>query len=266
VDLGRPARGRDVTRTQRQIEEIRQGDWCVQVRDPAGLPRAGVPVWVEQETHAFTFGCVAPDLGGASESDRQRCAARLKEVFNRVVPADRPPDSGAIFVCVPDGIHLGRFRQHLDWVAAAGRPLEVYVRGGSVGLSPEVDDSRERVAAERVASLYALCFAHRAVRAIVWNGFWDGEARAVGGGLLRTDFAPRPAFRFLHKLIGNVWHSRASGVTDPDGRFEFRGFFGDYRVATRAGDEAATTAVVSCRDNGGALILLPVPAEPGRGG
>jgi hypothetical protein len=62
--------------------------------------------------------------------------------------------------------------------------------------------------------------------------------------LLRRDLAPRQAFHYLHKLIGTVWHSRASGQTDAEGLFQFRGFFGDYRAAARLGEEAATTALI----------------------
>jgi hypothetical protein len=229
-----------VTRTQRQIEEHRQGPACIDVRDAADRPCPGVAVWVEQETHAFTFGCVAPDAAPAS--DPSRCAARLHEVFNRLVPADAPADPDVTRVDAPDGVHVGRFRVELDRLASAGRPLDVYVRGRAVGLA---DDASGRAAAERVVALYSVCFAHPAVRAIHWVGFWDGEAGVAGGGLLRLDFAPKPAFRYLQKLIDVVWHTRAAGETDRDGRFQFRGFFGDYRVAVHAG--AAATRVARLR-------------------
>jgi hypothetical protein len=235
-----------VTRTQRQIEEHRKGEACVQVCDRAGRVCAGVPVWAEQETHAFVFGCVAPELGALPEHDRQRCAARLDEVFNRLVPAARPPDPGVRRFEVPDGARLGRVRLELDRLANAGLPLEVHVRGRSVGLGAGADGAADRAAAERVAELYTLCFAQPAVRGIIWDGFWDGEERAAGGGLLRLDLAPRPAFHFLRKLIGTVWHTRAGGETDADGLFRFRGFFGDYRVAARVGEEA-TVGLFSCR-------------------
>jgi hypothetical protein len=247
-----------VTRTQRQIEEHRQSEACVQVCDPAGRPCAGVAVWVEQETHAFVFGCVVPALPALPGPDRQRYDARLHELFNRLVPARQPPDPGALRVDVPDAAHLGRLRWELDRLSSAGRPLDVHVRGRCVGLRPEGAGSSDRAAAERVAELYTLCFAHPGVRGVVWEGFWDGEDGVAGGGLLRHDLAPRPAFRFLHKLIGTVWHTRASGETGPDGRFRFRGFFGDYQVAARAG-QAATTALLSCRCGASASLLLKVP-------
>jgi hypothetical protein len=240
-----------VTRTQRQIEEHRTGDGCIEVRDAAGRPCAGVPVWVEQETHAFEFGCVAPNLDAVSETDRKRCRDRLGEVFNRIVPAGSLTP-GATRLDVPNVVHLGQLGPELDRLAAGGERLEVWVRGECVGLGPDADD---RAAAERAAALYTLCFAHPEVRAIVWDGFWDGEEGSQGTGLLRRDFAPKPAFRYLLKLIGTVWHSRSNSVTDADGRFQFRGFFGDYRVAMRA-EPVATTALISFRDGVGAPVQL----------
>src|SRR5207249_1130586 len=120
----------------------------------------------------------------------------------------------------------------LDRLAATGRALEVHVEGAS---------GDEREAARYVADLYTLCFAEPRVRGIVWHGFWDGEP-GVRGGLLRQDFSPRPAYRYLEKLLHVVWHTRAEGLTDDAGHFRFRGFFGAYRVAVRVGEGGATVA------------------------
>jgi hypothetical protein len=247
-----------VTRTQRRIEANRQGEMCIEIRDPAGRPCAGVPVWVEQETHAFVFGCVAPELQALLEPDRQRCMNQLNQVFNRLTPAGQSPDPGVIPVRVPEGVELGRFQRHLDGVAAGGLPLEVYVWGRSVGPGPERGD-RERAVAERVAELYTLCFAQVAVRGLFWAPFWDGEAGAASSGLLRLDFAPKLAFRYLDKLIGTIWHTRANGETDTAGRWRFRGFFGEYRVVAQVG-EAATVALFAGHGGAGASpFILTIP-------
>jgi hypothetical protein len=239
-----------VTRTQRQIEGHRQGEACLHVIDAAGRPCAGIAVWAEQETHAFVFGCVQPELSGVAETDRRRCADRLAEMFHELRPADAAPDPGVTRIDVPDGVHVGQFSRELDRLASAGLPLEVYVSGRFAGIG----SLPERDAADRVAALYTICFAHPSVRAIIWSGFRDGESGVDGGGLLRTDFAPKPAFRFLHKLIASVWHSRAVGVTDADGRFRFRGFFGDYRVGVRTG-EVTTTEPLLHRRGAGPTVL-----------
>ena len=208
-------------------------------------------MWVEQESHAFLFGCVASDLNGLPEADRSRCLARLGEVFNH----REPPDLNSVRFDVPDRVHLGLLRLQLDRLAADGAPLDLHIRGQTVGMT----DRDERDAARRLTELYTLCFAHPAVRGIFWHGFWDGE-KGVEGGLLRRDFSPTPAFRLLQKLIDVVWHTRADGLTDADGRFRFRGFYGDYRVGVRVGEETKVSAF-SLRP-GAAATLAPIPAGP----
>ena len=103
-----------MTRIQQQIESHRQGEACIQVSDEAGLPLAGISVWAEQESHEFTFGCVEPDLRSLSADDRERCRARLAELFNRVVTPDCSIDAGTSRVSVPAAANLGQFRAELD--------------------------------------------------------------------------------------------------------------------------------------------------------
>jgi hypothetical protein len=242
-----------LTRTQRQIEEHRKGDAIIQVRDEAGSPCAGHSVWVEQENHEFLFGCVVPDLDGLPASDRTRYRARLEEVFNRLDSAE-----DARRVEVQDQVPLGRLRREFDRHAAAGLPLDVHVSGQTIGVA----DRGERASAHRLAELYTLCFAHPSVRGIFWHGFRDGDREADGGGLLRRDLSPKSAHRVLQKLIGVIWHSRAAGRTDAEGRFPFRGFWGTYRVAVRAGEEAATVTSVSLHRRAGAVAPFVISVGP----
>jgi hypothetical protein len=232
-----------LTRTERQIEEFRKGEACLQIWDACGRPCAGVPVSVEQENHEFLFGCVVPDLKSRFDVDQQRYRARLDEAFNCLIPSTGPgPCSSQILrVDVAERIPLGRFRLHLDRLADAGRPLHVHVWGRAVGMTGAGDCAAlpERDAGKRLADFYALCFAHPAVQGVIWNGFADGEMGATGGGLLRQDLAPKYAHKVLQKLVGSVWHTRASGLTDAGGLFRFRGFFGDYRMVADVGESRA---------------------------
>ncbi len=238
-----------MTRTQRQIEAHRLGDAVLQVRDEAGHPCIGRPVWVEQETHEFLFGCAVPDWGTLSPSEGTRYRARWEEVFNRP-----EPEGDALRVEVGERAPLSVLRGELDRRAAAGLPLDVHVGGQTVGMT----DRDERESARRVAELYTLCFAHPSVRGIFWHGFRDGEKDAADGGLLRRDLAPKPAHRVLRKLVGVVWHTRAAGASDAAGRFLFRGFFGTYRVVVMADGRAAKVASFSLRrqpDTAGPFLL-----------
>ena len=243
-----------MTRTQRGIDERRRGDAVAVVWD-GGRPCPGLSVWVEQESHAFPFGCVAPDLRDLSAPDQTHCRARLGEVFNRLIPPGRPPSGDAAQLDVPDRVHLGVLRVFLDKLSAADAPLDVHLRGQTIGMT----DTDERDAARRLADLYTLCFAHPAVGGLFWNGFRDGEP-GVEGGLVRRDLSPKPAFRLLQKLIGVVWHTRADGVTDAEGRFRFRGFFGDYRVGVKVGEETKVSTFTL--HSGSGSTPAPIPADP----
>lgn len=228
------------TRTQRHIEQFRQGTACFEVRDNADRQCAGVAVSVEQERHEFPFGCVMPDLKPGVDEKR---LGRLSEVFNCLGAAGVLSDSSERLL-VQERIPLGQLRHELDQFGAANRRLRIHVWGAAVGLSENtLSQLAEREAGKRAAELYTLCFAHPAVAGIHWNGCVDGDPDVRGGGLLRADLAPKYAYKVLRKLIGMVWHTRASGITDPDGRFRFRGFLGDYRVVVYA---ARPNAHVEC--------------------
>jgi hypothetical protein len=236
-----------VTRTQRQIEVHRKADAVVEVRDAAGRPRAGLSVWAEQETHEFLFGCIAPGPDVLPEPDRSRYRDGLGEMFNGLGPGEN-----ALRADVADRVHLGALLRQLDHIGQGGRALEVHVCGRTVGMA----DLSEQDAARRVADLYTLCFAHPSVRGIIWHGFRDGESDAEGGGLLRRDLSPKPAYRVLQKLIGVIWHTRAAGQTDAGGRFCFRGFCGAYRVAVMSGEQAAKVAVFTLHCQAGTSVVV----------
>jgi hypothetical protein len=230
-----------LTRTQRSIEKFRQGDACIQVQAAHGRAAAGLAVSVEQERHAFWFGCVVPDLDALTESQRQSYQARLDEIFNHLIPAQSAaactPDAARVEV--RDPIPLGALWRRLDDRACSGLPLEVHIHGRAAGMADVVAGFSEREIGSRVADIYTLCFAHPAVAGIVWNGFVDGVADAGDAGLLRRDLAPKYAHKVLQKLIQHHCHSRAWGHTDSDGLFRFRGFFGDYRIVVDVGGAAA---------------------------
>ena len=226
-----------MTRTQRHIEEYRKGTALIQVRDTSGCGLAGISVSVEQETHEFLFACVTGDLSAFSQHYRHRHKLRLREVFNRIYCARELPSSASdvAAVDVPERVHVGALRRTLDHYASGRRDLDVYISGRSVALpcrkeQPDLVAPTERDVAYRVVELYTLCFSHPAVRQIVWKGFSDREADTAEGGLLRRDLSPKHAHKFLRKLVGTTWHSRAIGQTDSRGMYRFRGFFGTYRV------------------------------------
>jgi len=100
----------------------------------------------------------------------------------------------------------------------------------------------EQIQAEYVKNFYTLLFSHPSVEAILWWNFSDFQAwKGAPAGLLREDMSPKPAYTALMDLIKNKWWTRAQRTTSYQGRCEFKGFFGKYRVTVTPKRGAAKT-------------------------
>ncbi len=86
----------------------------------------------------------------------------------------------------------------------------------------------EAAQADYAVKFYTVCFAHPSVVAVTWWDLCDERSWLKGGGLLRKDLGPKPAYDALRKLIHEVWKTRTEGKTDENGSFSFRGFHGAY--------------------------------------
>lgn len=107
------------------------------------------------------------------------------------------------------------------------------------------DAEDEEVQAEELRMLYSLWFAHKATDSIVYWNLVDGYSyvpgggkdtlgnpnageNIYGGGLLRFDLTPKPAFTMLQNLIHKEWHTELSLETGTSDRAKFKGFYGLY--------------------------------------
>jgi len=136
---------------------------------------------------------------------------------------------------------LSRAWQACETYARFGRPLhftETTVLSGKHGWMepapwPSTPEGEEQQA-EYVAQFYTLLFSHPAVEAITWWDLMDGEGAWMGApaGLVREDLSPKPAYERLLSLVKGEWWTKTEGVTDGEGVRRFRGFLGDYRIAT----------------------------------
>ena len=127
-----------------------------------------------------------------------------------------------------------RIGDSLDTLARVGVPIHIteftYPNDGrSIEEGPEGvwDEETQGRFYERC---YRAFFAHPAVEAITMWALWDGSSWRPGGGILRPDFSPKPAFEALDRLINREWRTQAELVTDAEGRASFRGFFGRYQA------------------------------------
>jgi endo-1,4-beta-xylanase len=92
----------------------------------------------------------------------------------------------------------------------------------------------EAAQADYAEKFYRVCFGHPAVVALTWWDLCDNGAWRKGGGLLRADLSPKPAYTALRKLICEEWRTRVAGKTDASGTFSLCGFYGRYAAKVQS--------------------------------
>jgi endo-1,4-beta-xylanase len=155
---------------------------------------------------------------------------------------------------------LDRVREILDQYATFGKGLHITEftptsSGQNITGSHRDGVWDEAAQAEYAAKFYRVCFAHPAVQAITWWDLCDQGAWLPGGGMLRADMSPKPVYEQLRRLIHEEWKTRATGVTDPEGRFAFRGFLGKYRLMIRTSDGEIEREVPLVRDGPPEIVV-----------
>ena len=149
-------------------------------------------------------------------------------------PLDRVQRILDTYATLGKAIHLTEFTPQ-----SAGKPMT----GGRQGTW---DEAAQAEYAER---FYRVCFGHPAVMAITWWDLCDAHSWLPGGGLLRKDLSPKPAYERLRRLIHQEWTTRAAGPTDRTGAFRFRGYHGTYRVTVEAAGKKTTAEGVLQKDD-----------------
>jgi GH35 family endo-1,4-beta-xylanase len=93
----------------------------------------------------------------------------------------------------------------------------------------------EDAQARYLDAAYTFLFAQPEVEGITWWCAVDGRlAYIAGGGLLRADLSPKPAYHALQQWIQRHTSS-GSTATDDEGKAVVRGFAGDYDVSVGTG-------------------------------
>jgi len=218
-----------------------------------------VPVWdvVNEPLHAKWFeerlgpGYVADALRWAREAapgamllvndfrgmmgDAPAYARRLAGIRNAGAPLDA---LGEQVHDPPFWYSANLIRETLDTLATVGVPVHLTeftypsdgreVVGGPAGAVWD-----EQTQGAFYEHCYRAFFAHPAVEAVTMWALWDGSSWKPGGGILRTDLSPKPAFEALDRLINHEWRTNVTLLTDPDGRASLRAFFGGYEAALR---------------------------------
>ncbi len=86
---------------------------------------------------------------------------------------------------------------------------------------------------------------------IMW-GFWDGQHWINNAPMFNRDWTLKPAGQQYIELVFNQWWTREEGITDELGRYQGRGFLGDYVISVT---HDGMTKTVSAKLNKTGLVL-----------
>jgi GH35 family endo-1,4-beta-xylanase len=93
----------------------------------------------------------------------------------------------------------------------------------------------EETQARYLDAAYTLLFARREIEGITWWCPVDGRLAYIpGGGLLREDLTPKPAYQALRQWVARHTTS-GTKQTDDQGRAVIRGYAGDYELTVGSG-------------------------------
>ena len=102
----------------------------------------------------------------------------------------------------------------------------------------------EKTQAEYAKKFYTICFANPNVDAITWWDLPEFSSWLKGGGLLHKDLTPKLVYDTLDELINYDWTTKASGITNNKGEYDFRGFEGKYIIKISDGKKSVEKRVL----------------------
>lgn len=118
----------------------------------------------------------------------------------------------------------------------------------------DVDTADEQLQADYTRDFLTMVFSHPAVVGFQMWGFWEGAHWRPQAAMYRRDWSEKPNGEAFRRLVHDEWRTRGEGLTDRDGRFTARAFYGRYEITVSRGS-ASRTADVDHRRGGEATIV-----------
>ena len=90
----------------------------------------------------------------------------------------------------------------------------------------------EKTQAEQLQKLFPIYFAHPAVEAILFWGFWEGAHWQPKSALWKKDWTPTPQAIAYRDLVFKKWWTQITEKADSKGKIKARVFYGDYLITS----------------------------------
>ncbi len=119
-----------------------------------------------------------------------------------------------------------------DQLATLGLPIKVT----EFDMKIDDQDIDDQSMADSYGLMMRVCFSHPAVEGLIWWGFKDPTWRN-GSGIYDENRVPKIAADTVYRLIHEKWSTYIKTKLAADGTISFHGFFGDYEIGVKTGDE-----------------------------
>lgn len=100
----------------------------------------------------------------------------------------------------------------------------------------DIDVNDNQLQANYLRDVMTIAFSHPAIFGIVMWNVWGKNNKA----LWYRDGTIKPAGKAWLDLVYNQWWTNQTGQTNGDGKFELRGFLGNYEITVQVGNETKT--------------------------
>ena len=133
-------------------------------------------------------------------------------------------------------------RKYIGWASETGLPLHI----SEITITPPTQDEKGLMIQAIIAQqLYRLWFSQEKMMGITWWNTVDGCGRRgepAVSGIFTRDMQEKPVYWALDELINHEWKTNTTVKADENGKVQFRGFKGKYRI-TYKNDEGKTESV-----------------------
>ena len=146
---------------------------------------------------------------------------------------------------IANGVRIqtpSQVREYIGWASEANLPIhlsEVTV------TAPSQDERGFMIQAIIAQQLYRLWFSQEKMMGITWWNTVDGcgvKNEPTVSGIFFRDMKEKPAYYALDQLINHEWKTNTTVKADEQGKVQFRGFKGKYRISYK--DRQGKTQVV----------------------
>ena len=134
---------------------------------------------------------------------------------------------------IADGVKIqtpSQVREYLGWASQAGLPLHL---SEITITAPSPDERGLMIQAIITQQLYRLWFSQEKMMGITWWNVVDGcgaKKEPTVSGLFNRDMTAKPSYYALDQLINHEWKTNLAVKADEQGKVQFRGFKGKYRI------------------------------------